>query len=199
MKVVVTGSSGLIGSALIRALTAGGHTVRRLVRRPPAEGDVRWDPIAGALGHGALDDADAVVHLAGESIAKGRWTAAKKARIRDSRVGSTLLLARSMATIDRRPKVFVSGSAVRLLRRPGRRAGRRRDRARSRLPGRCLQGMGGGDASGRGRRCPRRQCPSRSGAEPPRRRPADDVAAVSSGSRRAGRDWASVHELDRDR
>ena len=98
MKVVVTGSSGLIGSALIPALTAGGHIVRRLVRRPPAEGDVRWDPVAGALGRGALDNADAVVHLAGESIATGRWTAAKKARIRDSRVGSTLLLARSMAT-----------------------------------------------------------------------------------------------------
>jgi uncharacterized protein (TIGR01777 family) len=112
MKIVVTGSSGLIGSALVPALTAGGHTVRRLVRRPPAEGDVRWDPGAGVLGHGALDDADAVVHLAGESIAKGRWTAARKARIRDSRVGSTLLLARSMATLDRRPKVFVAGSAV---------------------------------------------------------------------------------------
>ncbi|HEU4370298.1 MAG TPA: TIGR01777 family oxidoreductase [Methylomirabilota bacterium] len=112
MHVVVTGSSGLVGSALIPELTAGGHIVRRLVRRFPADGDARWDPVAGVLGPGALDDADAVVHLAGEGIAAGRWSAAKKARIRDSRVRSTLLLARSMAALDRRPKVFVSASAV---------------------------------------------------------------------------------------
>src|SRR5262245_4949397 len=112
MKVVVTGSSGLIGSALVPALTAGGHIVRRLVRRSPAAGEVWWDPVAGALGPGALDDADAVVHLAGESIAAARWSAAKQARIRDTRVRSTLLLARSMAALDRRPKVFVSASAV---------------------------------------------------------------------------------------
>jgi len=112
MNVVVTGSSGLIGSALIPALTAGGHIVRRLVRRPPAEGDARWDPVTGVLVPGALEGADAVVHLAGEGIAAGRWSATKKARIRDSRVGGTLLLARSMATLGRRPKVFVSASAV---------------------------------------------------------------------------------------
>jgi hypothetical protein len=112
MNVVVTGSSGLIGSALIPALVAGGHVVRRLVRGSPAVGDARWDPVAGTLGPDALADADAVVHLAGESVAAGRWTAARKARIRDSRVGATSLLARSMATLDRRPKVFVSASAV---------------------------------------------------------------------------------------
>ncbi len=112
MNVVVTGSSGLIGSALIPALIAGGHTVRRLVRRSPAEGDAQWDPVAGVLGPGALKGADAVVHLAGEGIVAGRWNAAKKARIRDSRVRGTLLLARSIATLDPKPKVFVSASGV---------------------------------------------------------------------------------------
>jgi uncharacterized protein (TIGR01777 family) len=112
MKVVITGSSGLIGSALRPALMAGGHTIRRLVRGPAAEGASRWDPDLGVLDPDALDGADAVVHLAGESIAGGRWTAARKARIRDSRVRGTALLARSMATLDRKPKVFISGSAV---------------------------------------------------------------------------------------
>jgi len=112
MNVVVTGSSGLIGSALLPALTAGGHTVHRLVRGTPGPGDAHWDPAAGEITPDALKDADAIVHLAGESVAAGRWSVPRKARIRDSRVGGTLLLARSMATLDRRPKVFISASAV---------------------------------------------------------------------------------------
>jgi uncharacterized protein (TIGR01777 family) len=112
MKVVITGSSGLVGSALRPALTADGHTIRRLVRGPAAAGEPRWDPDHGVLAPDALDGAAAVVHLAGESIAGGRWTPARKARIRDSRVRGTALLARSMATLARKPKVFISGSAV---------------------------------------------------------------------------------------
>jgi uncharacterized protein len=112
MKVVITGASGLIGSALGPALTADGHTICRLVRGPATGAESRWDPDHGMLDPDALDGADAVVHLAGESIADGRWTANRKARIRDSRVRGTALLAHSMATRDRKPKIFISGSAV---------------------------------------------------------------------------------------
>lgn len=112
MKVVITGASGLIGSALRPGLTAEGHTILRLVRGPAAGAESRWDPDRGVLDPNALDGADAVVHLAGESIAGGRWTAARKARIRDSRVRGTALLARSMAARGRKPTVFISGSAV---------------------------------------------------------------------------------------
>jgi uncharacterized protein (TIGR01777 family) len=112
MKVVITGASGLIGSALRPALTADRHEILRLVRGPAAGAESRWDPEHGVLDPGTLDGADAVVHLAGESIAGGRWTAARKARIRDSRVRGTALLARSIATRNRKPKVFISASAV---------------------------------------------------------------------------------------
>ena len=111
MRVVVTGSSGLIGSALISALS-GEHTLTRLVRRTPRAAEARWDPDAGTLAPGALDGADAVVHLAGESVASGRWNAARKARIRDSRVKGTALLARAISALSPGPKVFISTSAV---------------------------------------------------------------------------------------
>jgi hypothetical protein len=113
MKVAVTGSSGLIGSALVALLTTGGHEVRRLVRRAPrGEGEVRWDPAKGELDAAALEGLDAVVHLSGENVAGGRWTNARKVRIRSSRVDSTLTLARGLASLKRRPKVLVSASAV---------------------------------------------------------------------------------------
>ncbi|OGL10944.1 MAG: TIGR01777 family protein [Candidatus Rokubacteria bacterium RIFCSPLOWO2_02_FULL_72_37] len=114
MIVAVTGASGLVGSALRRALAAQGHDVLPLVRgAAPAPGErvVRWDPAAGTLAAADLEGVDAVVHLAGERIA-GRWTAAKKARIRDSRVRSTALLAGTLARLARPPRVLVSASAV---------------------------------------------------------------------------------------
>src|SRR5438034_10881704 len=83
MNVVITGSSGLIGSALMPRLSRNGHTIRRLVRGARAEGAARWNPDDGSLDESPLAGADAVVHLAGETIATGRWTAARKARIRD--------------------------------------------------------------------------------------------------------------------
>ena len=114
LRVAVTGATGLVGSALVSALRAAGHRVDRVSRRPPRPGttDIQWDPAGGRLDPRALEGVDAVVHLAGESIAAGRWTAAAKARIRDSRVGGTRLVAETLARLDRRPRVLVSASAV---------------------------------------------------------------------------------------
>ncbi len=113
MKVAITGASGLIGGALVPFLTTGGHEVVRLVRRAPRSKDeTRWDPEAGEIDAAALEGTDAVVHLAGENIAGGRWTEARKARLRSSRVGPTALLARTLAGLTKKPKVLVSASAI---------------------------------------------------------------------------------------
>jgi hypothetical protein len=113
MRVAVTGSSGLVGSALVPSLRASGHAVLRLVRRAPETPDeVRWEPDAGAIDASALEGVDAIVHLAGENIAEGRWTESRKARLRSSRVGPTRLLADALAGLKRKPRVLVSSSAV---------------------------------------------------------------------------------------
>ncbi len=114
LRVAVTGATGLVGSALVIALRAAGHRVDRVSRRPPRPGttDVQWDPARGHLDPRALEGADAVVHLAGESIAAGRWTRSAKARIRESRVGGTRLVADTLAGLARRPRVLVSASAI---------------------------------------------------------------------------------------
>jgi hypothetical protein len=114
MKVLVTGSSGLVGSALLSQLESDGHTVTRLVRsrRGTGEAQVLWEPQAGAIDSASLEGLDAVVHLAGESIAAGRWTAARKARILESRTKGTRLLAEALASLRERPKALVSASAV---------------------------------------------------------------------------------------
>ncbi|MCA1737295.1 MAG: TIGR01777 family oxidoreductase, partial [Actinobacteria bacterium] len=113
MDVLVSGSSGLIGSALVSALGNEGHRVLRLTRSgEDSEDAVRWDPSAGTIDAVLLEGIDAVVHLAGESIAEGRWTVAKKARIRDSRVQGTRLLAETIAGLPAPPSVMVSASAV---------------------------------------------------------------------------------------
>jgi uncharacterized protein (TIGR01777 family) len=110
MRVLVSGASGLIGSALAPALEAAGHSVVRLVRRNPAANEMRWDP-GGGIETRTLEGCDAVVHLAGESIA-GRWTAQKQARIRDSRVQGTGTLAAALAGSAPPPKVMVCASAI---------------------------------------------------------------------------------------
>src|ERR687898_269756 len=101
MKVLISGATGLIGSALIRELESEGHSITRLIRSPEGEkgeNDIRWDPDAGTI-DGSLEGHDAVVHLAGESIAEGRWTASKKERIMQSRKKGTRLLAETIAAL----------------------------------------------------------------------------------------------------
>ena len=113
MKVLMTGSSGLVGTALRSFLGAGGHQVRRLLRTAAESDDATsWNPADGTVAAGAFDGIDAVVHLAGESIASGRWTAARKARIRDSRVIGTRHLSEALAQLDTPPKVLVAASAL---------------------------------------------------------------------------------------
>ena len=113
MTVLVTGSSGLVGSALIPNLEAGGHRVFRLVRRSPQnDTERRWDPETGELDAADLEGVQAVVHLAGENIATGRWNDAKKDRIRSSREDGTRLLAQGLAELQTPPGVLICASAV---------------------------------------------------------------------------------------
>ncbi|MGE5848529.1 MAG: TIGR01777 family oxidoreductase [Candidatus Methylomirabilota bacterium] len=112
MQVAVSGSSGLVGSALLPFLTAGGHRISRLVRKAAGGDDIAWDIAQGVKELSRLEGVDAVVHLAGENIAAGRWTAARKEEIRRSRVEGTRRLCESLAKLSRRPKVLVSASAV---------------------------------------------------------------------------------------
>lgn len=118
LKVAVTGSRGLVGSDVVSFLLGGGHTITRLVSGEfgaPNDGTawVRWHP-KGALDPDVLAGHDAVIHLAGDGIASGRWSAAKKAKILDSRATPTRHLAEAIAALPegQRPKVFVSASAV---------------------------------------------------------------------------------------
>lgn len=113
MRILVSGSSGLVGRALIPALGEAGHAVGRLVRpgAPLRPGDVAWAPAQGTIDREALEGADAVVHLAGESIF-GRWSAGKKRRIVESRVPATAGLAEALASLARRPRVLVSASGA---------------------------------------------------------------------------------------
>ncbi len=115
MDIAITGSSGLIGSALRRRLAAAGHRVLSVVRPSTTDttGDtVTWDPVAGRIDAAALEGVDAVVNLAGEGIGERRWSTEQKQRIRDSRVRGTTLLAETLAALDRPPSVFLSGSAI---------------------------------------------------------------------------------------
>ncbi len=114
MNVLVSGSTGLVGTAVVKSLTADGHRVTRLVRTSGASGAaaITWDPVAKRLPTPALEGLDAVVHLAGENIAKGRWNAAKKGKIRDSRVLGTRVLCEALSKLVEPPKVLISASAI---------------------------------------------------------------------------------------
>lgn len=110
MRALVTGSSGLVGSALCAHLASEGWTVERLVRSGAA--GIRWNPERGEIDAGRLEGFDAVVHLAGDNIAQGRWTEEKKARILASRVDGTKLLASALASLKAPPRTLVAASAI---------------------------------------------------------------------------------------
>jgi uncharacterized protein (TIGR01777 family) len=118
MKVIVTGSTGLVGRALVRSLLSDGHEVTRLVRgdaqgfRAPGTAAVHWDPERGEIDAAALEGHDAAVHLAGENVGEGRWDEGKKRRILESRVKGTSLLAGALAGLGAKPRVLVSASAT---------------------------------------------------------------------------------------
>jgi len=123
MKILVTGSTGLVGTALVSALARDGHAVCRLLRpqstiqresapeKSPHVLDVPWNPATGELG-GAAEGADAVVNLAGASIAGGRWTEGRKALLRTSRIDTTRALVEALAKMKARPRVLISSSAI---------------------------------------------------------------------------------------
>jgi uncharacterized protein (TIGR01777 family) len=114
-RVLMTGATGLVGSQLAALLTTGGHEVIRLARAPETDrpGQIAWDPRKGfEPGDPRLEGIDVVIHLAGENVGAGRWTDARKARIRDSRIGPTRLLAEAIARMERKPEAFLCASAV---------------------------------------------------------------------------------------
>src|SRR5689334_7673639 len=113
MKILVSGAHGLVGKALITSLTSDVYDIIRLVRNNPSGADeIEWHPNQGKLDAAKLEGLDAVVHLAGESIASSRWSDEKKRTIRDSRVKGTSLLSESLARLSRPPSVFLSASAI---------------------------------------------------------------------------------------
>ena len=112
MRVAITGSSGLIGTALRTSLEGDGHEVLRIVRGAGGAGRVPWDIERGQLDPSALDGIDAAVHLAGAGIADKRWTDDHKRAIRESRTKGTALLSTALAALDRPPAVLVSGSGI---------------------------------------------------------------------------------------
>jgi len=113
MKILIGGSSGLLGTALMKSLETEGHEVFRLVRHAPrSPSEVEWSPDRYSIALARIEGFDAVVNLAGESIAEGRWTEEKKRRIRESRVKGTKLLGDALANLTKPPKAFICASAI---------------------------------------------------------------------------------------
>lgn len=113
LRIAISGASGLVGQQLAAFFTAGGHQVLRFARgRTAREGEIAWNPASGRIDHEALENLDAVIHLAGETIAGGRWTDERKAEILRSRVAGTKLLAEALSVLRTPPRVFLSASAI---------------------------------------------------------------------------------------
>ena len=113
MRIFISGSHGLVGTALIKALEADGHEIYRLVRHAPnSEHEIEWSPDRYSIAISRIEGFDAVYHLAGESIASGRWNDEKKRKIRESRTKGTKLLADALANLSAPPKALISASAI---------------------------------------------------------------------------------------
>ena len=112
MKIIVSGASGLIGQPLVASLRKHGHEVVQLVRRTPRANESQWNPSAGQLDVAVLEGCDAVIHLSGAGIGDRRWTAKYKQELLDSRTKSTSQLATTIAKCNKKPNVFLSGSAI---------------------------------------------------------------------------------------
>ena len=114
MKILISGASGLVGTAAANALRCDGHTLARFVRPGGNAGptDVCWDPMAAVVDVAAMEGADAFIHLSGESIAEGRWTQERKNVLRSSRLGSTRVLVDAVGKLQRKPRVFLAASAI---------------------------------------------------------------------------------------
>jgi uncharacterized protein (TIGR01777 family) len=112
MKILIAGASGLVGSALVSKLKAEGAEVTPLVRSAARSGEIEWHPDRGSIDAPSLEGFDAVINLAGDGIANGRWTEEKKRRILDSRVNGTRLLSETMANVSRKPATFINASAI---------------------------------------------------------------------------------------
>jgi uncharacterized protein len=113
MRILISGSHGLVGTALIKALEPEGQEIFRLVRYAPhSQAEIEWSPERYSIALARLEGFDAAVHLAGESIAEGRWTEEKKKRIRESRVKGTRLLGDALANLSNPPKTLVCASAI---------------------------------------------------------------------------------------
>lgn len=113
-RILVVGSSGIIGTQLVAFLDTGGHDVWRLVRRSVKEGakEMRWEPSSGVLDRSKLEGFDAIIHLGGEGIGDKRWSRKRKKMIRDSRVDSTSLLSEAVSNLRQKPEVFILASAI---------------------------------------------------------------------------------------
>ena len=112
MKIAIAGASGLVGSALIPVLERDGAEIARLVRAAPKSGEIEWHPNQDEIAPAKLEGFDAIINLAGENIAAGRWTDEQKRKIRDSRVNGTHLMSEAIARLAQKPRVFVCASAT---------------------------------------------------------------------------------------
>jgi len=114
MKIIISGASGLVGSALVPDLTNNGHDVVRLVRAPrqPSRGEAIWDPANGDLDPSVLEGADVVINLNGRSIGQGRWNARVKDELRSSRIDATTTITAAIARCEKPPSLLINASAV---------------------------------------------------------------------------------------
>ncbi len=120
MRILMSGSTGFVGSALVKSLQGQGHEIARLARPGTQRGsadstgtqDIAWDPVSGQFGSAAAEGSDALIHLAGASIADGRWNASRKALLRTSRIDATRQLIAALAKLQRAPRVIVAASAI---------------------------------------------------------------------------------------